>query len=53
MSDSCVDINVLTLSLHGRLVGYLTGSQGGRNVLSFAEAFNGVKVTILYGVKEA
>lgn len=40
MSDRRVDeINVLRLSLHDRLVGYLTGFQGGRNVLSFAEEF--------------
>ena len=40
MSDSRADeINVLRLSLHGRLVGYLAGFQGGRNVLSFAEEF--------------
>lgn len=40
MSDSRVDeINVLKLSLHERLVGYLAGFQGGRNVLSFAEEF--------------
>lgn len=40
MSDSRVDeINVLKLSLHNRLVGYLAGFQGGRNVLSFAEDF--------------
>lgn len=40
MSDSRVDeINVLRLSLHDRLVGYLAGFQGGKNVLSFAEEF--------------
>lgn len=40
MSDSRFDeINVLKLSLHERLVGYLAGFQGGRNVLSFAEEF--------------
>lgn len=40
MKDQPVDaINVLKLSLHGRLVGYLAGFQGGRNVLSFAEEF--------------
>lgn len=40
MSNSRVDeINVLRLSLHNRLVGYLAGFQGGRNVLSFAEEF--------------
>ncbi|MCU7800252.1 MAG: type II toxin-antitoxin system HipA family toxin [gamma proteobacterium symbiont of Lucinoma myriamae] len=32
-------ISVLKLSLHGRLVGYLTGFQNGRNVLSFADEF--------------
>lgn len=40
MSNSRVEeINVLKLSLHDRLVGYLAGFQGGRNVLSFAEEF--------------
>ncbi|WP_431067550.1 type II toxin-antitoxin system HipA family toxin [Methylotuvimicrobium sp.] len=40
MSEAQVDeINVIKLSLHDRLVGYLAGFQGGRNVLSFAEEF--------------
>ena len=40
MSDSRVDeVNVLRLRLHNRLVGYLTGFKGGRNVLSFSEEF--------------
>lgn len=40
MNDRGIDeINVLKLSLHGKLVGYLAGFQGGRNVLSFAEEF--------------
>ncbi len=40
MSDSRGDeINVLKLSLHERLVGYLAGFQDGRNVLSFADEF--------------
>ena len=34
-------VNVLQLTLHGRLVGYLTGFSHGRNVLSFAEEFTG------------
>lgn len=33
------EVNVLQLSLHGRLVGYLAGFGNGRNVLSFAEEF--------------
>ena len=33
------EVNVLQLSLHGRLVGYLAGFNNGRNVLSFAEEF--------------
>lgn len=33
------EINVLRLSLHGKLVGYLAGFQNGRNVLSFADEF--------------
>ena len=40
MSASGADeINVLKLTLHGRLVGYLAGFQNGRNVLSFADEF--------------
>jgi serine/threonine-protein kinase HipA len=33
------EINVLKLTLHGSLVGYLVGYQNGRNVLSFADTF--------------
>lgn len=33
------EINVLKLTLHGHLVGYLAGFLNGRNVLSFAEEF--------------
>ena len=33
------EINVLKLTLHGRLVGYLAGYQSGRNVLNFAREF--------------
>lgn len=33
------EINVLRLTLHRRLVGYLAGFKGGRNVLSFADEF--------------
>lgn len=33
------EVSVLRLSLHGRLVGYLTGFRNGRNVLSFAPEF--------------
>lgn len=32
-------VNVLRLTLHGTLVGYLTGFQDGRNVLTFADEF--------------
>ena len=32
-------VSVLQLTLHGRLVGYLTGFGNGRNVLSFANEF--------------
>jgi len=40
MSTSSADeINVLKLTLHGRLVGYLAGFHNGRNVLSFADEF--------------
>lgn len=33
------EANVLELTLHGRLVGYLAGFRNGRNVLSFADEF--------------
>ena len=33
------EVNVLKLTLHGRLVGYLAGAKSGRNVLSFADEF--------------
>lgn len=33
------EINVLKLTLHDRLIGYLAGYQNGRNVLSFADDF--------------
>lgn len=40
MNDSRADeVNVLRLTLHNRLVGYLAGFQGGRNILSFAGEF--------------
>lgn len=40
MSNShAEEITVLKLTLHGRLVGYLAGFQGGKNVLTFAEEF--------------
>lgn len=40
MSNHGTDkVNVLRLTLHGRLVGYLTGFQDGRNVLTFADEF--------------
>jgi len=40
MSNGHTDeINVLRLTLHGRLVGYLAGFHNGRNVLSFADEF--------------
>jgi serine/threonine-protein kinase HipA len=34
-----IEVNVLKLSLHGRLVGYLAGFQDGRNVLTFADEY--------------
>lgn len=37
--QSSEEVSVLTLTLHGRLVGYLAGYSNGRNVLSFAEEF--------------
>ena len=33
------EISVLRLTLHGKLIGYLTGFLNGRNVLSFADEF--------------
>lgn len=39
MSNKEDEIKVLKLTLHGRLVGYLAGFNNGRNVLSFANAF--------------
>ena len=38
-TNSADEINVLKLSLHGRLLGYLVGFHNGRNVLSFAGEF--------------
>jgi len=38
-TNSADEINVLKLSLHGRLLGYLAGFHNGRNVLSFAGEF--------------
>lgn len=35
------EVNVLQLTLHGKLVGYLAGFNNGRNVLSFADEFTG------------
>ena len=37
--DQVDEVNVIKLTLHGRLVGYLAGYQNGRNVLSFADEF--------------
>ena len=33
------EVNVLRLTLHGKLVGYLAGFQDGRNVLTFADEY--------------
>jgi serine/threonine-protein kinase HipA len=38
-SNEADEINVLQLTLHDRLVGYLAGFHNGRNVLSFADEF--------------
>ena len=35
------NVSVIKLTLHGRLVGYLAGFQGGRNVLTFRDEFRG------------
>lgn len=37
--NSADEVNVLKLTLHGRLVGYQAGFHGGRNVLTFADEF--------------
>lgn len=37
--DQLDEVNVLKLTLHNRLLGYLAGSRNGRNVLSFANEF--------------
>jgi len=39
LGDQIDEVNVLKLTLHGRLVGYLAGFQNGRNILSFADEF--------------
>lgn len=39
MKNSTLSVNVLKLTLHGQLVGYLSGFRDGRNVLNFAEEF--------------
>ncbi|MEC9411929.1 MAG: type II toxin-antitoxin system HipA family toxin [Pseudomonadota bacterium] len=38
-TDSSDEVNVLQLSIHGVLVGYLAGFKNGRNVLSIADSF--------------
>ncbi|GLP99956.1 type II toxin-antitoxin system HipA family toxin [Methylophaga thalassica] len=38
-TDSNDEVNVLQLSIHGVLVGYLAGFKNGRNVLSIADSF--------------
>ncbi|WP_417535590.1 type II toxin-antitoxin system HipA family toxin [Methylophaga sp.] len=38
-TDSNDEVNVLQLSIHGVLVGYLAGFKSGRNVLSIADSF--------------
>lgn len=37
-TDSGDEVNILQLTLHGRLVGYLAGFSHGRNVLSLVKA---------------
>ncbi|MDO8825959.1 type II toxin-antitoxin system HipA family toxin [Methylophaga sp.] len=39
-SDQVNEVQVLELSLHDELVGYLAGFQNGRNVLTFADSFS-------------
>ena len=38
-TDSNDEVNVLQLSIHGVLIGYLAGFKNGRNVLSIADTF--------------
>ncbi len=39
MSEQIEEVNVLKLSLHGRLFGYFAGFQNGCNELFFADEF--------------
>ncbi|WP_426416374.1 type II toxin-antitoxin system HipA family toxin [Aestuariirhabdus sp. LZHN29] len=38
-TDTDEEVNVLQLSIHGVLIGYLTGFKNGRNVLTIADSF--------------
>ena len=38
-NDQIDEVNVLELTLHNNLIGYLVGSRNGRNVLSFTNEF--------------
>lgn len=38
-TDSNIEVNVLQLSIHGVLIGFLAGFKNGRNVLSIADSF--------------
>ena len=38
-TDTNDEVNVLQLSIHGVLIGYLAGFKNGRNVLSIADTF--------------
>jgi len=38
-TDTNDEVNVLQLSIHGVLIGYLVGFKNGRNILSIAESF--------------
>ncbi len=43
-------VNILKLTLHGELVGYLAGFQNGRNVLSFSDEFKNNSARPTFGL---
>lgn len=38
-TDNNDEVNILRLSIHGVLIGYLAGFKNGRNVLNIADSF--------------
>lgn len=49
-SSDANEVNVLKLSLHNQLVGYLVGYKNGRNVLGFAEEFRSDSARSTFGL---